>query len=333
MRRGKSEEVHFCQHYSNLFNLRFSINIPRRGGTAINFWAYVLIFSTWSWCVIASIYLFTTIAFVCITNFLVDTNDGYEKDVGSWTVLGSVGAIFLQRDSEGGMLLRSLTISSQILHLTVSLCAVIVFAFYSGVLTSLMTARPLPPPITSFSDVKDLGLDLLVMESSSDETFLIQSKPGTALYDIYYGTMVGDPNHLYPNYDGIVRRMKSDPDTAHFGSDIAALMDDAIVSLPLGDAFKSPTAFAYPKNSEFFELFNHVLHNMEERGTMDRIRRKWLPDGNQGASGQSLADASELDYFNLIFPYLTLISGILMGLVTVGVEAMVSCVTKIKISV
>ena len=229
-------------------------------------------------------------------------------------MLGSIFLVFLQRDIANWTFYSTLSYSSRLLYLSIALCAIMLFAFFSGILTSLVTARSNPTPITSFADLEGLGLHVLVMKSAIDEMLMKESKPGSALHNLYYGEMIGNPDHLYPSHEAIVDKLRTDPTTAEFGSDLGTYKTEDIIHLILDESFTLPVAFGYPKHSEFVEMFNHLLLDFGETGTLDRILRQGLfvrkyMDGNHKSPSQAV----EMDFKALTFPYLILLFGIMLG--------------------
>ncbi len=88
-----------------------------------------------------------TVLSAVVVNYLAKSP---ADDADIATVLGAVGTIFLQRDQNS---LSPTKAPSRIAYFTTCLCAVLIFSFYSGVLTSFMTILPMPPGLQSFADV------------------------------------------------------------------------------------------------------------------------------------------------------------------------------------
>ncbi len=66
------------------------------------------------------------------------------------------------------------------------LAGFVLFAFYTGVLTSLMTATPAGVDIHSFQDILDKDYQPMVLGESADSLTMQNSPPGTVLHRIYY---------------------------------------------------------------------------------------------------------------------------------------------------
>ena len=74
----------------------------------------------------------------------------------------------------------------------------------------------------------------------------------------------------------------------------------------------------FPPDSELTELFDFHLGRLMERGVMDKIRKKYVPDIKRDLSDSGNDDnddelAIALGYDNVLFPFLLLLSGILVG--------------------
>ncbi len=303
---------------------RMTVNMRETSGTAINFWAYVLIFSEESWTAI-----FVTIFAVCIiyvsakwadiNTFLGTTNEGF----GFVTALGSVCTVCLQRE------IKDITYhdpSSRIAYLTITLCSTMVFAFYSGVLTSLMTVTPAGNSITSLADVLEKDLQMIVLEYSSLHSVLVNSKPDSALHKIYYDTMVGNQDSFYQSLTDIADKLRADKKTVNFGTQSEMLLEEEIISLPLEEALTDTFANAFPKDSEFLGILTHYIRGIDESGLMDKIKKKWLP--KKKYSSNNVVTAWPLDYFSLIFPCMVLSGGMVAGVTLGFCETLTSCLGR-----
>lgn len=136
----------------------------------MNFWAYVDTFHILSWIFILLMVLLLSFAYTFIPMFNIETlheNIDSEK----FNILNGIGLvvlIVLQRDYP----ISKNHLASRILFSVTCFFGFLFFAYYSAVLTSLMTSKAAPVPIRSFQDVLDLDKDVIVWEKTSNEAAL-----------------------------------------------------------------------------------------------------------------------------------------------------------------
>ncbi len=111
------------------------------GKITINLWAYVNVFSIEVWAA-----TFASVFLGSLSHSLSRHHEEKRKKDSFLQDVGAVSAAYIQRDST---LLREI-LSYRLVHVVNCLTGFIIFTFYSGVLTSLMTAPPTQLDIDSF---------------------------------------------------------------------------------------------------------------------------------------------------------------------------------------
>ena len=85
------------------------------------------------------------------------------------------------------------------------------------------------------------------------------------------------------------------------------------VSLDMADAVTLYNSLALRKDSEFTALFNYVLLKMQETGTMERMRLRWIVLGGEEDFGGGMSEAIQLGYENVLLPFNCCAVGILVA--------------------
>ena len=108
-------------------------------------------------------------------------------------------------------------ISSRILFLVSGVATYLIYTHYTAYLTARTTSGVHQGEIKSFDDVLRGGFRVITLESGSSREFLKTSKPGTAMHEVYYGSMHGNPSAFVPTFEEIERQMYQDKKTLYFG--------------------------------------------------------------------------------------------------------------------
>ena len=99
------------------------------------------------------------------------------------------------------------------------------------------------------------------------------------------------------------------------------------ISIILQGKVKTPFSWAFQKDSELADVFNHHLQKMKETGTMSRMRQEVVQNVNKKVAGK-VEDANALSFENVAFPFLVLLTGILLSFVQLGIEFLMFCKKK-----
>ena len=96
-----------------------------------------------------------------------------------------------------------------------------------------------------------------------------------------------------------------------FGSHSESTAYSFLESIDIEDKIADYFAFGGHKNSEFTEIFNFYITQLKETGILKQITDSWID--LTYPPPPVLADAYDLGYSDLIFPYLILVGGVFVG--------------------
>ena len=199
----------------------------------------------------------------------------------------------------------------------------IIFSYYTADLTSLMTSGPAKSPIHSFQDVLDRDLTLIWSLNTASEQIMAQADKSSAMYKVYK-KMFKNPDFQY-FYDWKPERKRaevlhSSTKYISYGS-TTTVKRYGVKVLNVEETSYTYLGIGVKKNSEFRKIFNYYLIHMRERGILQEIELKWL----QGRiSRKEIRDKSAvaitLSYQNLLFPFITLMIGIMTAILFLILE-------------
>ena len=91
-----------------------------------------------------------------------------------------------------------------------------IYAYFACDLTARMTAGPASTPIRNFQDVLDGGYQVVTRPDTSNHRMLRDSKEGTPMHQVYYGSMHEDPDQFYTKIDDALDRISNSPQTLYW---------------------------------------------------------------------------------------------------------------------
>ena len=209
--------------------------------------------------------------------------------------------------------------SGKIVILTANLASFMFFAFYTADMRAIITSPPRIIPIRSFEDLlTDNKYRVIVNRDGADVLMLANSYPGSPRRTYYDKYMANDPSALVSSDAEGVAKILNEPDTLLFGArPLAAFYKDLTV-VRITDSLKIPLRLAYPKGSEFREIFDYYLDPMLRGGVIGHLERKYYPVDQYGVTATE--SVASLGFGNLIFPYFLIASGIVAATVTLLAE-------------
>ena len=239
----------------------------------------------------------------------------------------TVGKHLIQRSSldsgGGGGEDAEFGLSSKICVLTTAVYGMLLLACYTSTLTSVATVRHRAEPIRSLRDAIAADLPIFVIPGSIDHEFLKGAPPGSVLHDFYRhvldrGSLADDP----------YSHMREDPRGMFFGSASLSFALPDVRALKLSDSVGTQLAFAFPKDSEFKELFDFQTKMLRSGGLLDKLKTRWIRgdqswrDGGGGGYEAAASPASipSLGYRNLLFPFMVVSVGVCAALVSLVLE-------------
>ena len=88
--------------------------------------------------------------------------------------------------------------------------------------------------------------------------------------------------------------------------------------------------WAFNKDSELLQIINYNLDKMRQTGVTRRLRKKFLGNSNtDGAPYKTQAqDMTGIGYENVAFPFLSLLAGLCVALLQLGIEVVSMCKKK-----
>ena len=87
---------------------------------------------------------------------------------------------------------------------------------------------------------------------------------------------------------------------------------------------KAPFGWAFQKDSELVEMFNHHTQKMKERGTLSWLRQDIVQNFDKEKDASKVNDAHVLAFEKVAFPFLALLTGILLSFVQIASEFLTS---------
>ena len=86
-------------------------------------------------------------------------------------------------------------------------------------------------------------------------------------------------------------------------------------------------AWAFQRESELLPIFKYYLDKMKQTGVIIRLRQKFI--GNIGDTGTSkIQDLQGLGYDSVVLPFLTLLIGLCVAFIQLGIETAIICKKK-----
>ena len=254
--------------------------------SAINFKAYIYVFTGASWAIFVILIIALAAAWWMTRRSAVDTLHLMENEpFGYLNALAVVTVAIIQR--EYYLCVRSPT--AKLLFNITGLFGFLMFAYYSAVLTSLMTAAAPPLEIRSFEDVLMHGLDVFIWKDSAPVRDMSTAKPGTAQSKVYQD-MLDSPNSSFLlSQADIVERLATDPNGLYYGPTAAFLGKPGMKVFKIEEMRSSQIGFTYPKDSEFYKAFNYYMIKLKEGGVLDLLRKHYLGDDSHTASGNQVS--------------------------------------------
>jgi hypothetical protein len=152
----------------------------------------------------------------------------------------------------------------------------ILWCHFSSDLMARMTFAPQTTGIRSFQDVIDGNFKVVVLEFSSGHEFLQDADPMSAKYKYYHKNMDGNPDAFVTSHKQAKDAMIERENTLYYGTTFYVIGDDRFIALKMTDATYSTFGWAFPKQSELTDFFSYHLHQLKEKGLLDKFYTKWI---------------------------------------------------------
>ena len=87
-------------------------------------------------------------------------------------------------------------------------------------------------------------------------------------------------------------------------------------------------AWAFQKESELLPIFNNYLDKMQQTGVIDRLRQHFIGDRNGDTGASKIQNLQGLGYDSVVLPFLTLLIGLCVAFMQLGIETAIICKKK-----
>ncbi len=129
----------------------------------------------------------------------------------------------------------------------------------------------------------------------------------------------------------VKQQLASPSRAAYFGSEFVVHEYKNFLFLRnFEDSTSTQLAFGLQKDSEFRKLFDYHIVKLQQSGMLKLLTHKWFSEEKpEDLSGRIFQDAPmPLGYENLFFPIIIILIGTIGGIITLGIEALVSRARK-----
>ena len=214
--------------------------------------------------------------------------------------------------------------ATRILTLTLSMLALLTFAYYTTDITAEMTSGPPKIPVRNFEDITHHGYRV-ILSSSYLKNILAAEKPGSAKHMVYKTDI--EPREKLLTMAEAFEKVATEPKTLYYSCKCAMANKRAkpyqghLVALNLDDDGDALSSFLLLKDSEFLPLFNYYLLKAHEHGINKRIYKKhhMVFFTNQQFG---MTEALPLGYSNVMFTFICLGIGLCVSLLFASIERM-----------
>ena len=309
-----AERAHYIDYTRAITLSPVTLVSAPNSGVSMNIYAYVNIFSLEVWGV-----LLATVTIISAFFFLSENCAQMRQNFVS--IYFSTFFNIVQLDT----FMTRRTSASNLLFLTYSCTTcVIIFAYYNGVLTSLMTTAPAPVPIHSFEDVLINDMFVITWGGSAYLQDLEEASPDSAMGKVWKKVTSSGREHLIYGEEEARQWIKRDPSNVlYYGIASTFKSYDDVILLDIVEKINVKDSIGLRNDSEFKALFDFHISQLKEAGVLARINHKWLEEGKLTplpGSQRNLASASTLGYENVIFPFLVLLLGVVISAVLILYE-------------
>ena len=235
--------------------------------------------------------------------------------------------MMIQRDKD----MCTKTFSSKIICLSAPLLGFVCYSYYAADLTSLMTVSTKVSNVNSFDEAVEQGYHFLIWPGTNSEYYYMSAQPGSGQYKAYHEVILKDYENSQISSDQEAHlRITAEPKTLWFGSYLGFMADKRVLSLTeMQDRVVSQLAFGLQKDSEFKDVFDHLLLKMKQSGLLQKLAFQWLKGGEPDPMRLPyIEDAKKLGFDNLFFPVLVITCGVFISGIIVAAEVLYCSVVR-----
>ena len=197
--------------------------------------------------------------------------------VTSW--IGVAYVALLQRgDYE---LTKSCKMSSKMLQFILHLFTFFIFACYTALLTSFMTARPQPSEIKDFQDVYENKVHIFLWKNTVNHLDMANSPANSWENKVYSEFIEGKSDRFISDATELEDYFNKHPKALYYGARSELYSIDSIERFisfekSFQDTYNGFPVLAFPMESEYVELFKHHLKILHQSGVLRKLELDWF---------------------------------------------------------
>ena len=272
---------------------------------SLNWFAFLRVLRPDTWAVTAS-FILTTAALLYLTFTLCHRIEGYSLG----KTLAMALLMIIQKDNP----IEVTQMSARILLFSTSITAFLIYGFYTGLLTSIMTFKDTATPIRTLQDVYDNNLNLITIRDGATFELISKAKETNIIHKLYNERVKNKPENEFSEAEGAYSALMEDgPSTVFFGSEYAIFKTEesrrTMQILDLVDTSYEHMCFGLQKNSELTSMVNYHLLKLHHSGMIQRLRSEWFTWEREGMFLEDPEPSVEVGFENVLFPFFVLFGG------------------------
>ena len=146
--------------------------------------------------------------------------------------------------------------AGRIAFISASMCAYVLFSYWTADLTAGMTTGPRNVPIRNFQDIIDNDYKVITRPSTANSEFLRTAREGTPMLKVW-NEMKDDESRFHIKISDALNIIDNDPKTLFWAPDMNIIGNNRYEWLKIEDAVYTQAGFGVQQNSEFTQLFDY----------------------------------------------------------------------------
>ena len=148
--------------------------------------------------------------------------------------------------------------AGRIAFISASLCAYVLFSYWTADLTAGMTTGPRNVPIRNFQDIIDNDYTVITRPSTANSEYLRTALPGTPMLKVW-NEMKDDESKFHIKISDALNIIDNDPKTLFWAPDTNILGNTKYERLRIEDAVYTQAGFGVQRNSEFTQFLDYWI--------------------------------------------------------------------------
>ena len=261
--KTRSEVIDYCIPWK--FSV-FTLIAPVNRGAQLNYLVYMEVwrdkYLVWG-LILASVLLFGLIFYVISQFGPENFHDDSHSDVFGLVQSGAFSAFFYLQ-----LTYRASVTSTawRIAFITASMCAYVLFSYWTADLTAGMTTGPRNVPIKNFQDIIDNDYTVITRPSTANSELLKTAREGTPMLKVW-NDMKDDESKFHIKISDALNIIDNDPKTLFWAPDTNILGNTKYEWLKIEDAVYTQAGFGVQQNSEYQQLFDYYIGEVFYRVT------------------------------------------------------------------